>query len=280
MIKRSGELNCTGQRLTGDMVLNSRQFQSGCSILRTWNLNKTNFTEFDKIPYCPNLTNLTLDNTPLKNFSYFSKFPKLSSVSCKNTPVSEVPNFKLSLVLMFGDSLRTINSGTISQNIRKKAELYPPEAVLLIDRGWLATYPPPSSEEFEELCREYGVPISNIVDPPEIKSDLTIVINTLKPNEKSRENVSENESKVNSKSTIKKIPYLDLIKNFYSQQDAMFSFYARKFDIEIQEEESVHEIDFDEALIKLLEEYDIQVNPPTEENIMQTLDRVCHSIKE
>ena len=104
-----------------------------------------------------NLKTFIADGTSISNFKNFQAISSVSKISLKGTPISSEPTYKLSLYLVTGQSLKVIDGKTIPASIIKKASTYPPIAASLVNAGWIAEYPCPSSERLYELCNEHGV---------------------------------------------------------------------------------------------------------------------------
>ena len=104
-----------------------------------------------------NLKTFIADGTSISNFKNFQAIASVSKISLKDTPVSLLPAYKLSLYLVTGQSLKVIDGKTIPSSIIKKASTYPPIAGNLVNAGWIAEHPCPSSERLYELCNEYGI---------------------------------------------------------------------------------------------------------------------------
>jgi hypothetical protein len=166
---RSGTLD-----LSGEILDDLSAIRSSLS-LKQLILSFTQFRTLESLPFQPNLDSLLLDSSELKNFKNFRAIPKLSAITLKNTPASRHPRFKLSLVIVVGPSLRSITGQQVSGQLRQKAAHSPPAAADLVNLGWLAEWPVPSTARFEELAREWAEAQEpqTVVAPIDVSSEVT-----------------------------------------------------------------------------------------------------------
>jgi hypothetical protein len=68
-----------------------------------------------------------------------------------DTPFSKNQFYRLSLLLLFGKSLRSIDGERISGTERQIAASYPPGCDALVRAGWVATYPPPRPADLPQI---------------------------------------------------------------------------------------------------------------------------------
>ena len=101
------------------------------------------------------------DKTPLTSLKGLKNAPNCHAISLVSTPVSQNKHYKLSLVILFGDSLVSIDGKSVNKSLQEKAKKYPPYAKDLINQGWMAEYPVPNEERFEELGKQYNIDIES-----------------------------------------------------------------------------------------------------------------------
>lgn len=147
----SGVLNLDGEHLQDLSMIPKTACCKGLI------LSFTPIKSFAGLSSLPKLEYLILDNSNIENFANISAISNVTKVSLYHTPVSRRANCRLSLVIACGMNLRVIDGKTVPERLREKAATYPPIAKKLIDKGWIATYPCPDDETFDQLCQEYGV---------------------------------------------------------------------------------------------------------------------------
>jgi hypothetical protein len=77
--------------------------------------------------------------------------PKLIEIDLSNTPFAAHQFYRVSLLILFGRTLRTINGVRISINERQLATSYPSGCDALIRGGWTVSYPPPQQSDLPKL---------------------------------------------------------------------------------------------------------------------------------
>jgi len=123
--------------------------------LRKLTLRNSPLTSLQTLLPQPNLKILIADDSRIENLAGLDTQPRLSSVSLIGTPVSETPNFRLSVLLCVGPRVSSINGILVTENERKLAQCYPPIAKHLVARGWIVEFPPPSKLDFKYLARQF-----------------------------------------------------------------------------------------------------------------------------
>jgi hypothetical protein len=150
LARRTGLLDLSGEILDDLSILGSRLS------LKHLILSFTPLRTLDRLPLQPNLDFLAVDSSDLQNFTNFRALPKLTSVSLKNTPAARRPHFKLSLAIVIGSSLRSVNGQQVHSQLRERAAQYPPAAANLVNAGWFAEWPVPDEARFEALTQEFA----------------------------------------------------------------------------------------------------------------------------
>lgn len=150
-LAKTGTLNLSAE------VMEDLSFVGCRETMKKLDLSFTHLTSLVGLAYQPKLDSLILDSSDLINFKNFRAVQKISSISLRNTPAAATPNFKLSLLLVIGPSLRVINGQRVSDRLREKAKQYPEIASDLVNCGWMAQYPCPDDLEMEDISQGYGL---------------------------------------------------------------------------------------------------------------------------
>lgn len=153
-LKSTGELYLESERRFNFQVLSEPDVYRDVNKIRKLNIKNTPIENFDFLPIFPRLTHIVLDKTMITNIKNFRNLPNLINVSCKNTPITAIPYYKLSFVLISDGKIKTINDKQISPKILDMAKEYPPSCKRLINAGWMATYPCPDTDELTKLMEE------------------------------------------------------------------------------------------------------------------------------
>lgn len=155
--QKERKLNKTGKLDLSCEVLEDLSFIGSRLSMKVLDLSFTSILSFEGLAIQPKLEHLILDGSTISSFKNASSIANITKISLLNTPVSNIPNYKISLLLVCGKNLRIINGKIIPESIKKKVNNYPPIASKLVDSGWLATYPCPDNEELFTLCSEFGI---------------------------------------------------------------------------------------------------------------------------
>jgi hypothetical protein len=130
--------------------------------LKILNLSGLPLESLATLPAQPGLTTLIADNSQIASYTGLSRHPRLKSVSFSGAPVAERPNFRLSLAVVVGQHLASINGCPISAKERALANKYPLVARALIELGWDVETPVPSVAQFKALAGEYNVKLKGV----------------------------------------------------------------------------------------------------------------------
>lgn len=173
-IKRSGRLIISNEPNFDIQMLSPSNYYSILSLLKYLDISMTKSETLKNIPFLPRIKTFQANKTNFSNFENFKVLANASNFSLKGTPVSKHPHYKLSLFLAVGQGIVTIDGKVISKKLRKRAELYPPMAVNLVNKGWMAEYPVPDEMRFKILCDKFGISYSEYVAHPKIDEDLQL----------------------------------------------------------------------------------------------------------
>ena len=168
------------QKLTDVMKLQRTKLSSR-GILDFSNLNFSNLSElgnqkclktlilkglpidsFETIPPQPFLQTIIADNSKISSFAGLSRHPQLKSISFKDTPLSQLPNFRLCCVIVCCSNLIEINGDKITKEERQLAKKYPPIAKILIEGNWKIIVPPPNTEQFRQIAIDRHLSIQDV----------------------------------------------------------------------------------------------------------------------
>jgi hypothetical protein len=131
--------------------------------LKSLDLTGASITSLEGLPLLPRLTSLILNQTGLTNLKNILSAPKLRVIALKKTPFSQNRFFRISLVIALPSDLVKIDEQAVPKSMKKRAREYPSCAGGLVNAGWIAEWPKPSTARFTELCAEYGVSESRSV---------------------------------------------------------------------------------------------------------------------
>jgi hypothetical protein len=150
VLTRSGRLDLSGEMLDDLSFIGSR------AALKHLDLSLTSLQTLTGLTFQPHIESINLDSSDLQNFKNFSAIQKVTSVSIKSTPVSQLPHFKLSLVLVLGPSLRVINGVQVTEKLKSRAREFPAIAAALVNCGWIVEYPCPEGPQLDEIKEVFG----------------------------------------------------------------------------------------------------------------------------
>lgn len=149
-ILTTGTLDLSGESITDLSFIRTK------SSLRSLNLSFTSIISFEGLSNQPNLEYVILSGSSIQTLKNIEAIKNISKICYENTPLSRHPHSKLSMLISL-PNLRIINGKLVSPGLIKKAKTYPPIASELINAGWLAEFPCPSSEEFSKLAIQYNL---------------------------------------------------------------------------------------------------------------------------
>lgn len=149
--RKTGKLDISGEMLENLSFIGSRP------TMKTLDLSFTSIKSLEGLPPQPKLEYLILDGSTIESFKNGFSISSISKISIRNTPISKIPNYKISLLLICDKNLRIIDDRIIPSKLKQKAEKYPPICRKLVNQGWIAEYPCPSESDLIEICFKYGL---------------------------------------------------------------------------------------------------------------------------
>jgi hypothetical protein len=127
-------------------------------LAKVFDISRTTLTTLAGLPYFPRLTVFVADGSELATFANFRTLTTVTSFSLKDTPVSKLPNYRLSLLLVVGTkSVRSIDGRQISSALKANYERFPSVCREFANAGWVASAQPPTRAEIRSLCSQYSI---------------------------------------------------------------------------------------------------------------------------
>jgi hypothetical protein len=168
-LHRTGQLALNNERDLDFHAFQSRDVSRELGLIKHLSIAGTYITSLEGLPVLPNLRSFIADHTGIDSFVNFAAISSATKVSLKGTPLSKERNFKLSLLLVCGPRLTSINGQMITGTIRQRSEQFPPFAAQFINKGWIAETPPPDSEGWRQLALRYSIPIGESEEVPRLE---------------------------------------------------------------------------------------------------------------
>lgn len=122
-------------------------------------ISGTPVTSLEGLPPLNNLQSFVADRTLIDSFTNLSAISHATKISLKGTPLSRRSNYKLSLLLVFGPNLSSIDGAVISAAVRERAATYPSYAGTFVCKGWRVEVPCPDDSTWESLSRQWNIPL-------------------------------------------------------------------------------------------------------------------------
>jgi hypothetical protein len=119
--------------------------------IKSLNAENNQIVDFVGFIPSPYLEVLNLANNPIASLRGMPPLPKLTTVNMTGTPFSRTQFYRVSLLLLFGKSVRVIDGERISGTERQIAVSYPQGCDALVRAGWIVSYPPPAPQELRKI---------------------------------------------------------------------------------------------------------------------------------
>jgi hypothetical protein len=153
---------------TGQLILNYEsefaieplsypKFAPELTILKHLSLTGLQLTSLEGFPVFPRLQSLIADRTLIDTLINFKCIAGVTKVSLKNTPISQVRNYKLSLMLVCGPKLCSISGTVVSPEMRQRIGDWPDYAAKMANQGWIAEWPAPDEMRWHDLREHYDI---------------------------------------------------------------------------------------------------------------------------
>ena len=158
-LKRQGRMILTNEPklVTNFSDLSSPAAYRQLSVMKVLDLSRNDIESIEGLRHFPKLKHFLADSTKIADLRNFRVLEGVNTISLEKTPVAEKEHFRLGLLLVVGDTLKSINGRVITATLVTRAATYPPVCRELVNRGWIPTYPCPDSEGLAALGEEYGV---------------------------------------------------------------------------------------------------------------------------
>lgn len=263
MAKRTGNLVLANEQNVDLNVFSYPEFSKPLSIVKLLDLSRTNITSLEGIakPF-QKLATFIADKTQISDFKNFKVLSNVRSFSVKQTPVSKVPHYKLSLLLCVGQKnvITSIDGQAISKKLKSMASEYPqPLSSELVNRGWLAEYPAPSEEKFRELRITYNVEDSEIgINQPEKQSTTNLP-----------ENIDDGEEE-----DIDNIDFEVLIKSLHQKHEDMLMKGQAMFGL-ITEDKNAY---LSGQISSIFKSHGLKIDSNSDQNILDSINVLCQTV--
>jgi hypothetical protein len=133
--------------------------------VRDLKLSDNPLSDFEGLSYLPSLEALRCDRTSISSFRGALELPKLTLLGLKDTPVSQYEHYRIMAVIVFGDSLKTLNQIPISRQESRIGANSRKHLLLHLLRGWILTsvkplciYDPVTKSRHRILCSALSDP--------------------------------------------------------------------------------------------------------------------------
>jgi hypothetical protein len=156
-LKRSGTLSLIGERQINLSLLSNPKIVFFVQFVKVLDLTNTPIGSLSGLTRLPHLTAIILDRSELADLKNISAVSSVTSFSAKGTPISRTPHYRLSVFLGLGPNIVRIDGQLASPFLKKRAAAFPRYAHSLVNKGWIAEWPLPSQQKFEELSNLYEV---------------------------------------------------------------------------------------------------------------------------
>lgn len=264
MAKRTGNLVLANEQNVDLNALSYPEFSKPLSIIKMLDISRTNVSSLEGItkPF-PKLATFIADRTQISDFKNLKVLSNVRSFSFKQTPVSKIPHYKLSILLCVGskNEITSIDGQTISKKLKSMASEYPqPVSSELVNNGWLAEYPVPSEEKFRELCIKFNIEDSSDfnADPPEKQAMTNLP-----------ENIDDNEEE-----DIDNIDFEDLIKNLHQKHEDMLMKGQAMFGL-ITEDKNAY---LSGQISSIFKSHGLKIDSNSEKNILDSVNMLCQTV--
>ncbi|OHT10983.1 hypothetical protein TRFO_19571 [Tritrichomonas foetus] len=143
-----------------DNIIHTRQKLASFSDLSLPPTTKTLTVEYNEIkdfrglPPLSQLDKIDIGHNPLESLYGFPVLPAIKAININHTPFGNTEFARISLIMLCGNTLRTINGESIKPSEIRVSREYPADCVNLLRSGWIMTYPPPNPKEMISLKRK------------------------------------------------------------------------------------------------------------------------------
>jgi hypothetical protein len=214
--------------------------------LKHLQISGTPVTSLEGLPPLIHLRSFIADRTSIESFVNFSAIAHVTKISLKGTPVARLSNYKLSLLLICGSNLTSIDGGCVPAALREKSATFPSYAGAFVSKGWQVQVPCPDRETWDHLSQQYDIPL-----PGEQKPD-------------SPQQPAAGQPEIE--------PFETIAQQIRERQEAMFAKAEERLEIQKQIDE---EDQLAEGIATLLQEVGIAVDPNNEDDLVEEVWKLC-----
>lgn len=266
MAKKTGNLQLANEHHVDLSVFGYSQFSKPLSIIKMLDISRTNVASLEGItkPF-PKLATFIADRTQISDFKNFSVLSNVRSFSLKQTPVSKEPHYKLSLLLCFGskNNITSIDGQALPKKLKSMASEYPqPLTSELINKGWLAEYPVPSEQKFNELIIQYQIEnYSELTASPQVKQSIANLPENLEDGEE--EDID-----------IDNIDFEDLIKSLHQKHEDMLMKGQAMFGL-ISEDKNAY---LSGQISSIFKSHGLTIDSNSDQNVLDSVNKLCQTV--
>jgi hypothetical protein len=156
-LHRSGQLVLNYESDFAIEPLSLPKFAPELTMIKHLSLTGLQLTSLEGFPVFPRLQSLCADGTLIDTLAYFKCVAGITKVSLKNAPIAKARNYKLSLMLVCGAKLCSINGTVVSAEMRQRIAGWPDYAASMVNQGWIAEWPAPDDMRWHDLRQHYEI---------------------------------------------------------------------------------------------------------------------------
>jgi hypothetical protein len=159
ILKRTGKLSFAGEQLFDPAVLSRPHLVGVLRFVKVLDISGAQATSLQGCPHFPRLVIFVGNRSGICNFTNFRVLKTATTISLKETSVSKLPTYRLSLLLALGsdNQLVSLDGCQIREELKVNVKSFPQYCHDLANHGWIATRQPPPNRDLEELCTTYSV---------------------------------------------------------------------------------------------------------------------------
>jgi hypothetical protein len=157
-LKKTGKFSVASETQFDQSYLSQPEIARVLAITRHLDLSRTQVTSLQDFPAFPRVNTFVADHSGLADFKNFSILKTATTFSLRDTPVSKLPTYRLSLLLAVGvDSIASIDGVQISAKLKERVSSYPKICSDFVNRGWIADAKVPDRARMRDLVRQFSV---------------------------------------------------------------------------------------------------------------------------
>jgi hypothetical protein len=169
LLKRTGQFSFASESAFDPPALAHPSLSSLIRVVKVLDISRTPVTSLAGCPIFPRLTVFVGDRSKLENFANFRALRSALTISLKETPISKLPTYRLSVLIGLGadSQLTSLDGSQISGALRTHASSFSQTGTELVNRGWIATTRLPEFPALQTLCEQFGVETPSVVSDSE-----------------------------------------------------------------------------------------------------------------